>query len=120
GIQNNGTTAAVASGAAMGPGIPVPAGTWFNVIGANYKFTKDLNAGLDFIWLRGTYKNLNAGQSKNIGWELDGTINYNLGDNLTYSVIAGMFDPGSAWARSGQAARDTNAYAVEHRITYKF
>lgn len=111
--------------ASYGPGAPAPAGTWFNVLGANYKFSKDLSAGLDFIWLRGTYKGtkttattFNPNNSKKLGWELDANIAYNLGDNLTYSVVAGMFDPGSAWARDGFDPK--NAYAFEHKITYKF
>lgn len=116
-------TALTANSTNIGPGAPVPAGTWFNVLGANYKFSKDLSAGLDFIWLRGTYKEVANmsynNSSKKIGWELDANIAYNLGDNLVYSVMAGMFDPGSAWAR---ATDDNNkkAYAFEHKITYKF
>jgi hypothetical protein len=113
----------IGNSALMGPSTPVPAGTWFNVLGANYKFSKDLSAGLDFIWLRGTYKNISAmsynNSSKKIGWELDANIAYNLGDNLTYSVVAGMFDPGSAWARAANTD-PKNAYAFEHKITYKF
>ncbi|MBN2654370.1 MAG: hypothetical protein JXR79_04560 [Nitrospirae bacterium] len=118
-VAANNPIAASTIGAGYGTGIPVPAGTWFNVLGANYKISKDLKAGLDFILLRGTYKNNANTNSKKIGWELDANIAYNLGDNLVYSVTAGMFDPGSAWARTN-FPNDKNAYAFEHKITYKF
>ncbi|MCE5194835.1 MAG: hypothetical protein LLF28_05165 [Nitrospiraceae bacterium] len=107
-----------------GPGVPVPAGTWFNRLAATYKPMKDLAVTGAFINLRGTYKNISAmsynGSSKSIGNEIDMLISYDITKNLNYSIQGGILMPGKAWERSDTLKQDENAIAMQHVLMYKF
>ena len=65
--------------------------------------TDRLKAGLDFLYLRASEAAL-PGQSRDLGWELDGHADYKLYDNLTLNLTGGVFDPGAWYSYKGHAA----------------
>lgn len=102
-----------------GPGVPVPGGYWFNRLAIDVKPTKDLNAQLAYINIRGTYKNQSTTTSKKVGDEVDLKVDYSIAKNLTYTIQGGYFMPGKAWERTGYKNED-NAIAVQHVVMYNF
>lgn len=72
--------------------------TVYNV-GFDVNPLKDLSISVDGWYLRASSVGrweVDAGHSvsKNVGWEIDGNINYKIAKNLTYFVQAGLFKPG--------------------------
>jgi Alginate export len=77
--------------------------TYYN-LGFDVNPAKDLKASLDGYILRASEPTF-AGQSKNVGWEIDGRVKYQIAKNLTYQVDAGYMHAGSFY---GDAARTGN------------
>jgi hypothetical protein len=68
---------------------------------------KELGITLDGYYIRatktGAFVNVvdpDASVSKNVGFEVDGKINYKLAKNLSYFVEAGMFFPGKFYSEA--------------------
>ncbi len=67
--------------------------TYYN-LGFDVNAAKDLKASLDGYILRASEATF-SGQSKDVGWEVDGRIKYQIAKNLTYQVDAGYMHAGS-------------------------
>ncbi len=76
------------------------ANTGYIKISASVTPTDRLKAGLDFLYLRASESML-PGQSRDLGWELDGNVGYKLYDNLSLNVTGGVFDPGAWYSFKG-------------------
>lgn len=92
-------------------------------LGAKGNLTKDLNAYLGIFWLRAdkavSIMNPASRPSKDIGWEIDGRINYRIDRNLNYWVEGGYLFAGAAFDPSPTKSSD-NAYAIRHGIAVSF
>jgi len=86
--------------------------TYFN-LGVDFAPTKDLKASLDGYYLRAS-KTM-GDQSKNVGWEADAKVVYNVAKNLTYQVDAGYFKTGGFYGDEKK-----NATVLRHAITLSF
>lgn len=89
------------------------ANTTYYRLGLDYSPTKDLSTSLDGFILR--MSKAPAGESKNLGWEVDAKASYKVAKNLTYSVTAGYLDPGKAWGTDNQ-----NITQLMHALTLSF
>lgn len=78
-----------------------------------------LKAGMDVLYLR-AHNTVVAGQSKNLGWEIDANVSYKLYDNLTLNVNGGYFIAGKWYAYGAAALPTDNAYALETSLVMKF
>ena len=79
------------------------ANTGYIKISASVAPTARLKAGLDFLYLHASESAI-AGQSRDLGWELDGHADYKLYDNLTLNLTGGVFDPGAWYSFKGHPA----------------
>ena len=79
------------------------ANTGYIKVSASVAPTDRLKAGLDFLYLRASESML-PGQSRDLGWELDGHADYKLYDNLTLNLTGGVFDPGAWYSFKGHPA----------------
>ncbi|MHB8174661.1 MAG: hypothetical protein ACYDFU_09425, partial [Nitrospirota bacterium] len=79
------------------------ANTGYIKVSAGVTPTDRLKAGLDFLYLRAS-ESMIPGQSRDLGWELDGNVGYKLYDNLSLDLTGGVFDPGAWYSFKGHAA----------------
>ncbi len=79
------------------------ANTGYIKVSASVTPTDRLKAGLDFLYLRASEAAI-AGQSRDLGWELDGNVGYKLYDNLSLDLTGGVFDPGAWYSYKGHGA----------------
>ncbi len=95
--------------------------TQYVKFGGAYDITKDLKAELYGYWLR-AHRSVNIGgfaADKDLGWEVDAKVTYQIDKGLTYFVEGGYFWPGDAYKIS--ATRDPDdAWAVRHGIQLRF
>jgi hypothetical protein len=80
--------------------------TYYN-LGFDVNPVKELALSLDGYYLRATktgafvnVENSDASVSKQVGWEVDGKLNYKIAKNLSYFVEAGMFFPGKFYSEA--------------------
>jgi hypothetical protein len=80
--------------------------TYYN-LGFDVNPMKELGITLDGYYIRatktGAFENVanpDASVSKNVGFEVDGKINYKIAKNLSYFVEAGMFFPGKFYSEA--------------------
>lgn len=78
--------------------------TYYN-LGFDVNPVKELGLTLDAYYIRATkvgmYENITgASVSKNVGWEVDGKLNYKIAKNLSYFAEAGMFFPGKFYSEA--------------------
>ncbi|PMP70070.1 MAG: hypothetical protein C0186_05595, partial [Thermodesulfovibrio aggregans] len=97
--------------------------TQYLKFGGSFDITKDINAKLYGYWLRAHRAvpiNFYLQQpDKDIGWEVDGVVTYQIDKGLKYWVEAGYFWPGDAYKfPNGRDADD--AWAVRHGIQLNF
>ncbi len=67
-----------------------------------------MKIGIDGLYLRASESML-PGQSRDLGWEVDGNVGYKLYDNLSLDVTGGVFVPGAWYAFQGHAPVIANA-----------
>ena len=109
--------------------------TWFVKAAASADITKDLDGTLSVYYLRAlnsfqkefnasTTSNLN---SKAIGTEIDGIVNYKIDRNLKYYVEGGYLFAGNFWRgvtpvidASGNHKNPDDAWAIRHGIQLSF
>jgi len=108
--------------------------TWFIKAAASADITKDLDGTLSVYYLRAlnsfqkefnasTTSNLN---SKAIGTEIDGIVNYKIDRNLKYYVEGGYLFAGNFWRgvtpvdASGNHKNPDDAWAIRHGIQLSF
>ncbi len=65
--------------------------TYYNV-GVDFSLAKDLKASVDGWLLQAT--ETMTGVDDDLGWELDAKFVYKIAKNLSYTIMAGYFDPG--------------------------
>ncbi|WP_028842052.1 alginate export family protein [Thermodesulfovibrio yellowstonii] len=98
------------------------ANTQYVKLGGAYDITKDLKAELYGYWLRAVKDvaiNGYTTKDKDLGWEVDAKVTYQIDKGLTYFIEGGYLWPGDAYKLSdGKDADD--AWAVRHGITLKF
>lgn len=95
--------------------------TQYVKFGGAYDITKDLKAELYGYWLR-AHKAVainNATPDKDLGWEVDAKVTYQIDKGLTYWIEGGYFWPGDAYKVSATKDAD-DAWAVRHGIQLKF
>jgi len=96
--------------------------TQYVKLGGAYDITKDLKAELYGYWLR-AHKAVDIGNSgktdKDLGWEVDAKVTYQIDKGLKYWVEGGYFWPGDAYKLSGDKDAD-DAWAVRHGIQLNF
>jgi hypothetical protein len=85
-------------------------------LGVDADLMKDLKASLDGYYLRAS----KAEGSKNIGWEIDAKIIYNLAKNLVYRVDAGWLDTGNFYKDNYNVQDTKNATVLRHLIELSF
>ncbi len=102
--------------------------TQYVKLGGAYDITKDLKAELYGYWLRAHRAvaiNDNPDTSnrpkkdKDIGWEVDVKLTYQIDKGLTYFIEGGYFWPGDAYKLPGVKDAD-DAWGVRHGITLRF
>lgn len=112
------------------------ANTWYIKGSASTKPISDLTASCDIYYLRASKavalmaaRNSNGvlKTSKDLGWEIDGSITYQIDKNLVYFVEGGYLFAGSAYDYpdpanpvNGNNKSADNAYAVRHGLTLTF
>jgi hypothetical protein len=113
--------------------------TWYIMAGAKADIVKNLDAALKVYYLRavnGVMKesgmlNQNTdptgiGNSKSIGTEVDGNINYQIDRNLKYFVEGGYLFAGNFWKyltpvdTAGHHKSPDDAWAIRHGIQLSF
>ena len=96
--------------------------TQYVKFGGAYDIIKDLKAELYGYWLRAHRAvaiNNNPTRDRDLGWEVDAKVTYQIDKGLTYWIEGGYFWPGDAYKlSSGKDADD--AWAVRHGIQLKF
>jgi hypothetical protein len=120
-------TAGGGSHGAFGSGI---ANTTYYNLGIDVKPVKDLALSLDGYILRAsqdtffTGASTIGGLSKNVGWEVDGKLVYNIAKNLTYEADGGYMHAGSFYkdlSNDGVIGADVkNPVVLMHKITLSF
>lgn len=100
-----------------GVGTGIANTTYFN-LGVDYAATKDLNASLDGYILRAS--KTDSGVSKNIGWEVDAKIAYQLAKNLTYQIDAGYLKAGNFYRDTNSSFEKSSATVLRHAVTLSF
>lgn len=102
--------------------------TQYVKFGGAYDITKDLKAELYGYWLRAVEdvainKNVGTGTApspdKDLGWEVDAKVTYQIDKGLKYWVEGGYFWPGDAYKLKGGKDAD-DAWAVRHGIQLNF
>jgi hypothetical protein len=99
--------------------------TYYN-LGVDISPAKDVKASLDGYILRASEGNANyggtlsTGLSKDVGWEIDGRITYNIAKNLTYVVDAGFMHAGSFYRDLLAGSEVKNPVVLKHAITLSF
>ncbi len=102
--------------------------TQYVKFGGAYDITKDLKAELYGYWLRAVEdvainKNVGTGTApspdKDLGWEVDAKVTYQIDKGLKYWVEGGYFWPGDAYKLAGGKDAD-DAWAVRHGIQLNF
>ena len=96
--------------------------TQYVKLGGAYDITKDLKAELYGYWLRAhkaVALNGYTEKDKDLGWEVDAKVTYQIDKGLKYWVEGGYFWPGDAWKISSTRDAD-DAWAVRHGIQLNF
>jgi hypothetical protein len=99
--------------------------TYYN-LGIDVTPVKDIKASLDGYILRASEGNANfggtlhTGLSKDVGWEVDGRITYNIAKNLTYVVDAGYMHAGSFYKDLLAGSEVKSPVVLKHAITLSF
>jgi len=95
--------------------------TQYVKFGGAYDITKDLKAELYGYWLRAHRAVSINGHTpdKDLGWEVDAKVTYQIDKGLTYFVEGGYFWPGDAYKLPDGRDAD-NAWAVRHGIQLRF
>ena len=73
------------------------ANTGYVKVSAAFTPTDKMKIGIDGLYLRASESML-PGQSRDLGWEVDGNLGYKLYDNLSLDVTGGVFVPGAWYA----------------------
>jgi len=102
------------------------ANTNYIKFGADTRFAKDFGAQAYMYWLHASKEvaintfmdGLPTEPSRQLGWELDGKVSYNIAKNLTYWVEGGYMWTGKAYDWSDGHA--DNMYAVRHGLQLNF
>ncbi len=107
--------------------------TWFIKAAASADITKDLDGTLSVYYLRAVnsfQKEFNSANnnlnSKSIGTEVDGIVNYKIDRNLKYYVEGGYLFAGNFWRgvtpvdASGNHKNPDDAWAIRHGIQLSF
>jgi hypothetical protein len=87
--------------------------TYFN-LGVDFTPVKDLKASIDGYYLRAS--KVVGDQSKEVGWEADAKIVYNVARNLNYQVDAGYFKAGDFYGNDN----DKGVTVLRHMLTLSF
>lgn len=86
--------------------------TTYYTLGVDFDATKDIKVSADGYILRAS-KALVAGQSKNVGWEVDAKLVYKVAKNLNYVLDAGYFKAGRFYdAIPGLAIADRSGVSL--------
>ncbi|MDI6714880.1 MAG: alginate export family protein [Thermodesulfovibrio sp.] len=95
--------------------------TQYVKFGGAYDITKDLKAELYGYWLRAHRAVAKNGYTpdKDLGWEVDAKVTYQIDKGLTYFVEGGYFWPGDAYKLDNGKDPD-DAWAVRHGIQLRF
>lgn len=102
--------------------------TQYVKLGGAYDITKDIKAELYGYWLRAQKAvaingakdaNGNPLTDKDLGWEVDAKVTYQIDKGLKYFVEGGYFWPGDAYKLSPNKDAD-DAWAVRHGIQLNF
>jgi hypothetical protein len=99
--------------------------TYYN-LGIDVTPAKAIKASLDGYILRASEGNANyggtlhTGLSKDVGWEVDGRITYNVAKNLTYVVDAGYMHAGGFYMDLLAGSEVKNPVVLKHAITLSF
>jgi len=96
--------------------------TQYVKLGGSYDITKDINAQLYGYWLRAVEDvaiNGYTEKDKDLGWEVDAKVTYQIDKGLKYWVEGGYFWPGDAYKLPGGKDAD-DAWAVRHGIQLNF
>jgi Alginate export len=117
--------------AAGGLGSGIANTTYYN-LGIDVKPVKDLALSLDGYILRASKDTFSpggalvadSGLSKNVGWEVDGKLVYNIAKNLTYEADGGYMHAGSFYkdlSNDGFIGADVkNPVVLMHKLTLSF
>ncbi|MGC2424097.1 MAG: hypothetical protein WA666_07085 [Nitrospirota bacterium] len=76
------------------------ANTGYAKISAGFTPTDKLKIGVSGLYLWASEAML-PGQSRDLGWEVDGNVGYKLYENLSLDLTGGVFDPGAWYAFKG-------------------
>ncbi len=103
--------------------------TYYN-LGLDVTPVKNIKASVDGYILRASEGNtyykgkLYTGLSKDVGWEIDGRITYNIAKNLTYVADAGYMHAGSFYndlnTKAALGLEIKNPVVLKHAITLSF
>lgn len=94
--------------------------TTYYRLGLDADLTKDLKASVDYFMLKAT--EAAAGSSKDIGTEYNAKLTYKIDKNLTYSITAGILDPGKWWVDTVGVTTTNNKTITQmmHALTLSF
>ncbi len=88
--------------------------TYYNA-GVDFSPTSDISISTDAYILRAS----EASDSKDVGWEVDAKVKYQIAKNLTYQIDAGYFDAGQFY--EDEWGVDTKgATVLRHALTLSF
>ncbi len=88
--------------------------TYYNA-GVDFSPTSDISTSLNAYILRAS----EASDSKDVGWEVDAKVKYQIAKNLTYQIDAGYFDAGQFY--EDEFGVDTKgATVLRHALTLSF
>ncbi len=87
---------------------------------ADFAVTDKLNLHSAIAWAQ--LEDAESNMDKELGWEIDLGVSYNLMDNLTYSVDFGYFMTGEAFEGADVVDEydTTDVYVLTHRLTMEF
>ncbi|MFZ3121923.1 MAG: alginate export family protein [Thermodesulfovibrionales bacterium] len=93
--------------------------TTYYRLGLDADLTKDLKASVDYFMLKATEA---AAGSKDIGTEYNAKLTYKIDKNLTYSITAGILDPGKWWEDTVGVTSANNKAITQmmHALTLSF
>ena len=115
------TTRDASSNRALGQGTRTNgiSNTTYYRLGLDTDITKDLKASVDYFILKATEA---ATGSKDIGNEYNAKLIYKIDKNLTYSITAGILDPGKWWEDTAgvTSANNKNITQMVHALTLSF
>ena len=92
--------------------------TTYVTLGVDVAPMKDLTANLDLYMLRAS--KTPDGVSKNIGWETDAGVGYQIAKNLKYKFDIGFLFAGDFYKDSGLSSDKKTAAVVRHALTLSF